>query len=422
MSHASAAAFSKFMSFSPSVTVVALAFITFPLIATPEVVVSLATVGRHIHHQNPELAAARLTIQMARGRANQIGRLSNPQVETVFEGNRGFHETKFEVGFTQRFPVTGRLRLEREISQIEIKSSKSEVLEIERRLIGQARSIVVNILAERNRRQLLREQVALAGEFSDLVTKLAAKGEGSLVAVSQARVEAASLAIEIRQSNLVETSLVGELKPLLGMSPSEGLLITGTLPQPAMPPRSEAIPSRPDLDLARLGEQAAIKEIDLGIARRYDDLEGGIFLASDRSMDAPSGYGRESIIGFQLKVPWPLWNHHDGAVQEAHAKYQKRKIEAATLRRSIGLEAETALAEMVESNLLIGEIQNTLLPLAVEQVAFLENAQGSGLGEIQEVYRARERRLLVAANQLEAIRAFNLARVRYDNATGKTTN
>jgi len=421
LSHAFAAAFSKLMSFFQTCTVVALASISLPLLAEPEVVVSLSSVSRRIHQQNPDLAAARLRIQEAHGRANQSGRLSNPQIEAAFEGNRGFHETKFELGFSQKFPLTDRLHLEREISRIEIKSSEAEVLEVERRLMGQACSCVVNFLAERSRRQLLREQVVLAGELAELASQLVAKGEGSPVDASQAKLEAASLAMEIRQSDLAEISLIGELKPLLGIAPRQGLVVTGTLPEPELPHRSVAITSRPDLNVARLDVLATAAAVDLEKARRYDDVEGGIFLAADRTKDAPLGYDREGIIGFQLKIPWPLWNRNEGAIQEANAKHERKEIEVAALQRTIGLEAEAALAEMIESHRIIREIQTTLLPLAEEQVTLSESGQRSGLGEIQDVFRAREKRLQLAFSRLEAIRAFHLARVRYENATGKST-
>jgi cobalt-zinc-cadmium efflux system outer membrane protein len=421
MSHIAAAAFPILMSLFHTFSVVAFASISLPMLADPEVVVSLSTVGRRIHHQSPDLTAARLRIQEAHGRANQTGRLSNPQVEAAFEGNRGFHETKFQVGFTQKFPVTDRLRLEREISQIEIKLSEAEVLEVERRLMDQACSCVVNILAERSQRRLLREQAALSGDLAELLSQRVAKGEISPVDASQARLEAASLAVEIRQSDLAETTLVGELKPLLGIAPWQGLVVTGALPEPKLPLRSIAITSRPDLDAARLDEQAAAAAVALEKARRYDDVEGGIFLATDRTKDAPLGYDREGIVGLQLKVPWPLWDHHEGAIQEASAKHERKQAEVQALHRVIGLEAEAALAEMIESHHIIREIQTTLLPLAEEQVALSENGQRSGLGDIQDVFRAREKRLQLAASRLEAIRTFHLARVRYEIAIGKPT-
>jgi hypothetical protein len=76
---------------------------------------------------------------------------------------------------------------------------------------------------------------------------------------------------------------------------------------------------------------------------------------------------------------------------------------------------------MIESHQIMREIQTTLLPLAEEQVALSESGQRSGLGEIQDVFRAREKRLHLAASRLEVIRTFHLARARYEIAIGKPT-
>ncbi|MGL5020239.1 MAG: hypothetical protein ACRDBP_19035, partial [Luteolibacter sp.] len=103
-----------------TLAVLACATTVLPLRAEPSVVVSLASIGHRIRAQNPDLAAARLRIQEALGRANHAGRLANPELETGVEHNPNFREGRFEIGFIQRFPITGRLRLEKEISLTEL--------------------------------------------------------------------------------------------------------------------------------------------------------------------------------------------------------------------------------------------------------------------------------------------------------------
>jgi cobalt-zinc-cadmium efflux system outer membrane protein len=144
------------MSKFSSMAVLALATMSLPLRAEPTVVVSLASIGNRIRAQNPDLAAARLRIQEAVGRMNQSGRLANPEIEAGLEHNPRFREGKFEVGVSQRFPITDRLRLEKDVSLTELKASEAEVREVERQLTGQAREAVVKVLASRQRRQRRR--------------------------------------------------------------------------------------------------------------------------------------------------------------------------------------------------------------------------------------------------------------------------
>jgi cobalt-zinc-cadmium efflux system outer membrane protein len=401
------------------IVVLALASTIFPLHAEPAVVVSLASVGNRIRAQNPDLAAARLRIDEAVGRANQSGRLANPELETGVEHNPAFREGKFEIGFTQRFPLTGRLQLEKDVSLTEIKSAEAEVREVERQLTGQAREAVVKILANRQRRALLSEQSGVSRGFAEFLSEIAAKGEGSPLDAGQAKLEAASLAMETRQLDAGEAVLVGGLKSLLGMRPGESLNVGGDLPDPVLP-ATDADPSRrPDLQAAKLAALAASQGIALEQARRYEDVEGGLFAGVERAEDAPDGYDNEAIIGLRFKIPLPLWNKNEGAIQEAQAKQQRREMEAVALGRNIRLEAESALSEMREWAKMIAEINETLLPLADEQASLAETTFRNGQGEIQSVLRSREKRLQLAAARLDALREFHLARVRHETALAK---
>lgn len=407
------------MSKLSSFALLALASMVYPLRAEPAVIVSLASIGDRIRAQNPDLAAARLRIQEALGRMNQSGRLSNPEIETGIEHNPRFREGKFEIGVSQRFPITDRLRLEKDVSLTELKSSVAEVREVERQLTGQAREAVVKVLATRQRRQLLREQSGVFREFADFLSEAAEKGEGSSLDAGQAKLEATSLSMEIRQLDAGEAALVGELKPLLGMRPGEALSVGGTLPEATLPTAAADPSRRPDFQVAKLGALAAAQSVALEQARRYDDLEGGIFTGVERTEDAPQGYENEAMVGLRLKIALPFWNKNEGNIQEAQARQERKEKEAVALGRGIRLEAETARAEMAEWAKLIGEINDTLFPLADEQTKLTEAAYRNGQGEIQSVLRSREKRLQLAAARLDALREFHLARVRHQTALAK---
>lgn len=389
-----------------------------PLAAEPAVVVTPGNIADRIRSQNPDLAAARLRIREAVGRMTQAGRLDNPELELGLEHNARFREGRFEIGFSQRFPVTDRLRIEKGISLTELKAAEAEVREVERQLVAKARGLLVKVLAARQSRDLLREQSAVVGEFADFLSETAAKGEGSPIDAGQARIEAASLTTELRQLDAREVALAGELKPLLGMRAGEALQVSGTLSAPVLPAVAVDLAKRPDYQVATLNAQAAANAVSLEQARRYDDVEGGLYAATERAEDAPEGFENEAIIGLRLKFALPFWNRNEGAIQEAEARKERREMEVAALGRGIRLEAEAARAEMNEWLRLVTEIDNTLLPLASEQTDLAETAYRNGQGEIQSVLRARERSLQLAAAKLDALREFHLARIRYQAALG----
>jgi cobalt-zinc-cadmium efflux system outer membrane protein len=390
-----------------------------PLAAQPAVVVTPGNLADRVRSQNPDLAAARLRIQEAIGRMTQSGRLDNPALDVGFEHNARFREGRFEVGFSQRFPVTDRLRLEKQITRTAIEAAEAEVRDIERQLAARAGTTLVKILATRLRRELLREQSEVAREFAEFLAGIAAKGEGSPLDAGQARIEAASLATELRLLDAAETALAGELKPLLGMAPGEPLQVSGTLAPPGHVARGVDPARRPDFQAAVFEAQAARDAVSLEQARRYEDVEAGVFAAAERFEDAPEGFQNEAIVGLRLRIALPFWNHNEGAIQEAEARHQRKQLEADALARNIGLEAEAARAEMDEWRRLIAEIDDTLLPLANDQTTLAETTYRNGQGDIQSVLRAREKHLQLAATKLDALREYHLARIRHDAAVGK---
>ena len=387
--------------------------------AQSSVVVTLSSVGDRIRSQNPDLAAARLRIREALGRANQAGRLPNPELETSFEHNTAFREGRFEVGFSQRFPVTARLRQEKELSATGIQAAEAEVREVERGIASEARQQVVKILALRVRRGLLRQQVDLSSQFAEFLSGTAAKGEGSAIDAGQAKLEANGLALQLRQLDAEEVSLLGGLKPLLGMKPGESLVVSGSLPAAGLPAASSDPSRRPDYQIARLEEKSAAQEVALEQLKRREDIEGGFFAAAERAEDAPNGYENEAVIGLRLKFPLPLWNKNEGAIQEAEARKQRKRMETTALAANIRLEAEAARTEMKQWAGMLREIDGKLLPLAEEQASLAETSYRNGQGEIQAVLRSREKRLELAASRLDALREFHLARVRHEAALGK---
>lgn len=397
--------------------VVAFVFTASALHAEPGLVVTLSSVGDRVRAQNPDLAAARLRIREALGRMNQSGRLANPELEAGFEHDPRMRERKFEIGFTQRFPITGRLALEKKVTLTEYKASEAEVREVERLITAEAREAVVKVLAIRQRRELLDEQSRLSKEFASFLGDIAAKGEGSVLDAGQARLEAASLSTELHQLDAAETAAVGVLKPLLGVRPGEPLHVGGSLPAPAVPAGNADPSKRPDFQAATLAAIAAGQGVELEQARRYEDVEAGLFAAAERTEDAPDGYDKEALVGLRFKIPLPLWNKNEGNIQEAEARKERMELEASALGRTIHLEAEAAKAEMEEWLKLLTDLQTNLIPLADEQSAAAEEAfrKGQG-GEIQTVFRTREKRLELSAARLDALREFHLARVRYEAA------
>lgn len=400
--------------------VLLLAFAPFPVRGEPALILSYDSIPQRVRAQNPDLAAARLLMREAQGRALGAGRLANPELETSIEQNSRFREWKAEIGLSQRFPVTNRMHLAKEISLTGIKAAEAEVREVERALIAKAREEMVEVLALRQRRALIEQQKTLSIELTTFLEEVAAKGEGSLLDAGQARIEAAGLDAEMRVLDAQEAGVIGRLKALLGMPPGTPLHVAGSLSPARLPGGSVDPDRRADFQARKLAAEAAAQGVALERARKYDDIEAGLFAGTERREDVPDGYDREAIVGVRLKIPLPLWNRNEGAIEEAQAKQERTELEAKALARGIRLEAEAARTEMVQWAKLVNEIEQTLLPLADTQAAEAEKAFRNGQGELQTVFRSREKRLELATSKLESLRQFHLARVRHEAALGNS--
>ena len=405
--------------FSKIIAFCAASFLVVPALqARPSVVVTPDTIPKRVRAQNPDLAAARLRIAEALGRMKQSGRLDNPQLETSFQHNSNFREGAIEIGISQKFPVTDRLRREKSISLTELEAAELEVRQVEQKLVADANRAIIEVLAIRQRKDLLNRQSTLTAQLADSIKTAAEKGEGSMLDAGQARVEAMQASTESRTLDAKEAAALGELKPLLGIRQYEGLVVSGTLASPRLP-GSGADPSRrADFQLSKIETDIAAQSIGLEKSKRREDFEGGAFFSAERTEDAPEGYENEAIVGLRLKIPLPFWNKNEGNIEAAEATHRRKQLETAALAETIRHEAGGALAEMAEWAKLIGEIDTALLPLANKQAADTETAWRNGQADFQTVLKSRAQRLQLEATRLDALRDFHLARARHQAALG----
>lgn len=388
-----------------------------PVAAEPGTVVTLATIGDRVRARNPDLKAARFMIAEASGRLRQSGRLENPQLEVGLEHNTKFSEGLFELGVSQKFPVTNRLKLEKNLGSTAVQAAQIEVREITNQLVGEAKAALVRVLAVRQRKELLNEQAGLANELAEFIAEVAKKGEASSLEAGQAKLEASRFLTQGRQLGATEQQAIGRLKPLLGMSPGETLHVSGWLPSLRVPEGADDV-ERPALEMARLAVIAAEQETAIERTKTYGDVEAGLFAGAERRIDAPDGAEVDGIVGIRFKIPLPFWDKNEGNIEAAEAKAKRRRQEVIALNQGIRLEAEAARAEMLEWAKLAKEIEMTLSPQAAEQTDLAEQAWRNGQGDLLTVLRSREQRLELAATRLEALQNFQLARVRYQTALG----
>jgi cobalt-zinc-cadmium efflux system outer membrane protein len=392
--------------------------LVFSVCHAPAVTLDYSSVPARVKSHHPQLKAARMVIEEARGRQQGAGRLPNPAFETSFQNESRVSPRTTVFSLDQAFPVTRRLSLEKKLSAQWVQAAELEVKDAERRFIADARSLSVKLLALEQHLVLHRRQMELARRLSDFATSRAAAGEVSSQDAAQAQVDLQRLLLETRKIDVETLGLRGALKPMLGVDAAESLTLTGDLAAIALPASGSWL-GRPDYLLAQARTEAARTESELARARRWQDMSAGFFASREQQDTAPSHTERTGFVGFRLSIPLPLWNRNQGEIAEKAAGAERARLEKEALAAQISGEADTARREMEASAALLNETRGQLLPLVIEQTSRLEKAYESGHANLLTLLRARDQRLELEAGALDAARDFQLARIRYESATAQ---
>lgn len=385
----------------------------------PALTLSLAEIGPQVRTSHPTLKAARLAVEEARGRQLGSGRLSNPSFGYALQNQSKVSPQTGVFSIDQAFPITRRLSLEKKLSSQMVGAAELEVRDAERRLIAEAQSLAVQLMSLTQQRVLRKQQTALATKLSEFVRGRAKAGEISALDAAQAQVDAQRLLLETRKLETTSISLMGQLKPMLGLPPEEVLNVSGDLPNMVVPGMGAGWMQRADYQLAQTKIAAATTDQQLAKARRLPDVKAGLFASREMQDVTPTYRQYTGYYGFSISVPLPFWNRNQGEIAEKEASAERAVLEREALGKQIISEAETARLEMQANADLAHETRDKLLPLVVEQTDKLEKAYEQGQTNLLTILRAREQRLQLEAAALDAVRDFHLARIRYEAATGK---
>lgn len=378
-------------------------------------------INDRVRRHNPQLAAARLRIEEAHGRLDHAGRLTNPDLGFDFAQNARTPEHGFRLEFIQRFPVTGRLRLEKAVSRAQLAAAEAEVRDVERKLVAEAQALAVKLLALRQQRALRVKQLANSRKIGEFMVRRVQAGEASVVDVAQLELERGQLGTSLLLLDSERAALLGELRPLLGMRTADPVEITGTLPVPGALPKAMANPERRgDFQAAQQNAGAARENTALAKANKWADVGVGLTAEHTRTEDAPDGLKRDTLVGLKVSLPLPLWNSNEGRIREANATAKRAEKEVEALEVQIRGEVAGARAEMAALARVVSSIADDLVPQSQRIEEQRRTSYGIGQTAFVEVVRARGARFELEVQLVAALRDYHLARTRYLAASGAT--
>jgi cobalt-zinc-cadmium efflux system outer membrane protein len=367
--------------------------------------------------QNLELRAARELVAEATARGENAGRLPNPELATEFAGGRNF-DGRVEIGVTQRFPLTARLRLARSLSALEVELARLEVAAHESRLAEDVQRAFFELAAAREGLVLSAQQVRLAERVAETQATQAREGAGSPLDANQSRLAVREQQLQLATACIEESEAVARLATLVGTSAGTAFNLHASLDLPADIPGEQTVGRRADIRLAQLAVEAGDAGIALARTARWEDIGVGVFVEGDRERDELGRRERDAFLGVRVSMPLPLWQKGDAPVAEKRASRDRfaRQLEALTL--AADNEAHAAFRAMASRHETARTIGADLVPAARQHLAETEAAFARGEIDSQPLFLARERLASFERNALEARKIFHLARIHWLAATG----
>lgn len=383
---------------------------------------NIRSLARRISNNNPQLRAAKLKIAESAGRLNQSGRRANPTLgigaSKIIPGSQG----ELEVSFSQRFPITNKLSLEKRVSADQLLIAKEEIKMAEQQLITAAQIIAVEILQLRSRSANIEKQISSLTTITTFIDEAAAKGELSPLDAAQTKLEIQTLSIKKKQLAGERSLLTTKLKQYIGLPASKPLNLSGSLPSLSIPSRTLSLSDRADFRAKSLEFQHSKSNILLEKSKRYDDVEVSVLGALGREEDAPEGLETEGRIGIGLSIPLPFYDKNEGNIEAATAKAQRSVLERGALASEIRLQVAIHKQEMQAWLTQNASVRNELLPLAEKTSTDLETAYKNGQGDFTSFLKSKTQELALRASLIDNNLKFHQARVKYFAALGKSNS
>lgn len=378
---------------------------------TPETATRLAL------EKNPRLAAARAVIAEAEARASGLGRLPNPELETEFAAgtrDRG----RIEIGLTQTFPRTARLRLERRVAAESINLARREIAVAEIATVARVRTALVDLAAAEAALALAERQAALAREQASAWRAQSDAGQLSALDASHAELVARERELALAEPRAARLTAAATLATELGLTLAELPTVSLDLALPSSPPAPFALGPRADLARSEAALAAGDAEIALARTQGREDWRLGVFVEGEQDRDDFGSSQREAKLGLRFSVPLPVRNVAAQAVAEKQAARRRLTLERDALLASARNDLDLAASDLTTRHRAARILAEELLPAARAHLAAVESSRARGEAELSQVYLARERLSELERAELAARHAYHLAHVRRLAASG----
>jgi len=376
--------------------------------------------------QSPRLRAVRRDLAIAEGQRTAAGQWPfNPTLDSSIQRTfpLGQHEGSYSLGLSQQFQTGGQRGHQIAVADAGIERTRSVISDTERRVAADVATAWYEALFAQDRvalaeRNLEVAQQVLAAAQARFDAKQIPEVELNLVRLDRER-----LGLELERLRSDRVLALVRLTASLGEPGREGLLLTGQLTAPEIPPvvRAQvldaAVRRRPDVKALQHALEGAEAQVGLEEARVWPDVELG--LEYQWGVDRIGGFtDRDHAVGLELRFPLPFINRRQGEIAVARAQVERLAADLAAALRQVELELDLALQRREIAARTLEAYDTRLSSLSQRNITELERAYRAGEVDTLAVLRAREDFNRVAEGRLEALLEVHRARVELEAAMG----
>ena len=308
--------------------------------------------------RNPNLAAARNTVEIAEAQRIDARLRPNPAVSFESEGYPLFQSPRPAFGnnqeltlrFDQEIELAGRRRLRTEAAATGVSAAEAAFLDARRRLEFDVRRAYFAVVLAKADLEAARSALDEIDKVISLNRARLQQGEisgGELRRIQVERLKfvddvfAAELALRNARSSLLALFNAPDLGLEFDVAERLAANESGSPAAQVVPPpidaaslRTQALAARPDLIAAQREVQRADTETRIQRALRTPNITVGGGYRRD--------FGTDAVV-FGVTVPLPLWNRNQGGVARAEAERRQASNLATATATSVSLDVQQAV-------------------------------------------------------------------------------
>lgn len=184
------------------------------------------------------------------------------------------------VGASYEVDLWGKLKAQREASRLDVSAARADVETIALSLTSSVASAWFDVIAQRQKRALVEEQIEINERYVELLKLRLAQGSATALDVNQQQQQIELLRGQLQTIDQQRALAEQRLAVLLGQPPAQGAeLVDASIAElPALPELpgagvpADLLERRPDLRSAQLRLEAANKRIAVAVRQRLPSL------------------------------------------------------------------------------------------------------------------------------------------------------